>query len=275
MKMRLHDNWYRTDPIARHIIAIGEPKYHQLNWSYLITGATSALMFDTGPGERNIRPCAESLTSLPITAMPSHLHFDHVGGLKYFDEVAFADLPILRAMERGGLIHAPEGMVLGEWEKRFWTPVAAAHWHAPGNVIDLGAVRLEVIHTPGHSPDSVSLFDRAANILLAADVLYPGPLYAQIPNAHLPDYLATVDRLVDIINEDTIILCGHGDTPESPAPRMTRQDLRDIRNGLTKIRDGSVRPVSKAPFCFPINAAMTLLASEASFATWQIPAEYI
>ena len=106
-------------------------------------------------------------------------------------------------------------------------------------------------------------------------MLYPGPLYAQIPNAHLPDYLETVECLAGQINDNTIILCGHGDTPESPAPRMTRQDLRDIRDGLTKIRDGAAQVISKAPFCFPINAAMTLLASEASFATWQISPEYI
>jgi hydroxyacylglutathione hydrolase len=269
--MRWHDDWYVIETIAPGVFAIGEPKYAQLNWSYLIAGETSALMFDTGPGERNIRPCAASLTKLPITAMPSHLHFDHVGGLKYFETVAFADLPILRAMERDGLIHAPESMVLGQWENRFWTPVRAARWFPVGGEIDLGGIGLEAIHTPGHSPDSVSLYDRANNILFAADVLYPGPLYAQIPNANLPDYLATAERLVDMVDDATVILCGHGDTSDTPAPRMSRQDLRDIRDGLITIRDGEALPISRAPFCFPINDRMTLLASEASFGPWQIP----
>lgn len=117
--------------------------------------------------------------------------------------------------------------------------------------------------------ESVSLYDRASNLLFAADVLYPGPLYARIPNANLPDYLATAERLIGTIDDATVILCGHGDTAETPAPRMARQDLCDIRDGLRRIRDGAAKPISQNPLSFPINARMTLLASEASFGTWQ------
>ena len=41
----------------------------------------------------------------------------------------------------------------------------------------LAARLLEIVATPGHSPDSISLYDRDAGILLAADFLYPGDLY--------------------------------------------------------------------------------------------------
>jgi glyoxylase-like metal-dependent hydrolase (beta-lactamase superfamily II) len=185
--------------------------------------------------------------------------------------VAFADLPLLRSFETGGLIHAPESLVLGAWENRPWVPVRAAAWLPLGEPVDLGGLSLELIHTPGHSPDSISLLCRARNILLAADVLYPGPLYAQVPQASLPDYLTTVQRLARLTDAETVILCGHGATPESPAPRLARTGLLDLARTLAAIRDGTCRPTARDPFTYEVNAAMTLLAAEASFAPWQVP----
>jgi glyoxylase-like metal-dependent hydrolase (beta-lactamase superfamily II) len=269
------DDWYVLETITPRIVAIGEPKYYQLNWSYLLIGEAAALLFDTGPGERNIKPVAAALTSLPLTVLPSHLHFDHVGNLKHFDRVAFAGLPLLRSFERDGMIEAPEDYVLGQYENRFWTPVRCSEWLPLGKPLDLGNLSLELWHTPGHSPESISLFCREDNVLLAADVLYPGPLYAQIPNADLAAYLETANRLAARIEDDTLILCGHGDTPETPAPRMARADLLDIAKALSLIRDGALAPQSRHPFSFPVNARMTLLASEASFGPWQRPASNI
>ena len=37
------------------------------------------MLFDAGPGIRDIRPVADSLTDLPITFVPSHFHYDHLG----------------------------------------------------------------------------------------------------------------------------------------------------------------------------------------------------
>ena len=95
MSFRWFDDWYATEQIAEGVTAIGEPHYHQVNWNYLIEGQTRALLFDTGPGIRNIAPVVESLTSKPLTVLPSHMHFDHTGNLHRFSNIAMADLPIL------------------------------------------------------------------------------------------------------------------------------------------------------------------------------------
>lgn len=62
---------------------------------------------DTGPGVRDISVVVGALTSLPVTAMPSHMHFDHTGNLHRFSDVAIADLPLLRAYETNGLLQEP------------------------------------------------------------------------------------------------------------------------------------------------------------------------
>ena len=52
-----------------------------------------------------------------------------------------------------------------------------------GDVVDLGDRVLEVIHTPGHSPGGIALFERATGILFSGDIVYDGPLIEDCPGA--------------------------------------------------------------------------------------------
>ena len=77
--VRWFDDWFAIEEAAPGVIAIGEPRFHQINWNYLILGTKRAVLFDTGPGVRDISKVVRALTTLPVTAMPSHMHFDHTG----------------------------------------------------------------------------------------------------------------------------------------------------------------------------------------------------
>lgn len=274
---RWFDDWYAIETIAPGLFAIGEPKYHQINWNYLITGEDRALLFDTGPGLRDITPVVASLTDLPVTALLSHLHYDHVGNFHRFENTALADLPILRGCEHNGLFIAPEDMYLGSYEDMKWVPHAIRQWWPIGHRIDLGGKVLEIVATPGHSPESISLYDRDAGIFLAADFLYPGDLYGQVPGASLPDYLASAEALDRLLPGDVLILGAHGEEPKdgSPeAPKLARRDLHDLLSALMAIRDGSMPQVSQNPDRFEINDHLTLLAGPQSYGSWRGPEEH-
>lgn len=261
--VRWHDDWYAIEEIADGVFAIGEPRYHQINWNYLICGLERALLLDTGPGLRDIAPVARSLTSLPLIAMPSHLHFDHTGNLHRFAEIAMADLPILRAcIGQDGLFRAPERLYLGSLEDMTWKPVSIAHWWPPGRMVDLGGLSLEVVPTPGHSPDSISLYESRSNILFAADFLYLGNLYAQVPGASLSEYLATAERLCRQLPPDVLILGAHGQPDENghhAAPRLGLADVEDLVAALIAIRAGLVEPLSSNPVTYRVNRRLNLL----------------
>jgi len=265
--VRWFDDWFAIEDIAPGVYAIGEPRFHQINWNYLIEGQDTALLFDTGPGVRDISQVVRALTDFPLITLPSHLHFDHTGNLQRFQNIALADLPVLRSCMRDGLLHASDDLFRGFLEGMVWKPVKISQWLPIGSRIDLGGRQLEVLHTPGHSPDSISLFDREANILFAADFVYPGPLYAQVPGANLADYLTTSVALLTQIDDQTKIFCGHGAPDEKGkhrAPLMGSQDISDLQKSLASLKDSG-----KTPKETTVNARMTLLANKAAYASWQ------
>jgi hypothetical protein len=128
-------DWFHVYPIDTHTYAISEPNYWQQNVSYLLIGERRALLFDTGPGLYSIREQVQRLTSLPVIAIPSHLHFDHVGDLEEFSDVRLLDTPALRAQVRHGYIVEPPSQYM------LRTPFTyrVRGWVKDGQTIDLGA----------------------------------------------------------------------------------------------------------------------------------------
>ena len=74
-------------------------------------------------------------------------------------------------------------------------PCPANHGLVDGDVVDLGDVTFEVLHLPGHSPDSIGLYDRAAGVLFSGDAVYDGPLLDGFYDGYADDYVATMERL--------------------------------------------------------------------------------
>ena len=76
------DDYFTVERLDERTYAIGEPRYAQQNFSYLILGSQRAVLFDAGPGIRDIRPVAESLTDLPITFQALHRRGEKKGRVR-------------------------------------------------------------------------------------------------------------------------------------------------------------------------------------------------
>ena len=97
-----------------------------------------------------------------------------------------------------------------------------------GDVIDLGDRRFQVLHLPGHSPGSIGLWEESTGILFAGDVVYdPGPLFDALAGASIPDYCATMRRLLELPVQ--IVHSGHGDS-------LDRDDLHRVAHEYLKKR---------------------------------------
>jgi glyoxylase-like metal-dependent hydrolase (beta-lactamase superfamily II) len=253
-------DYFAVEDLGNGVIAIGEPRYYQQNYAYLILGEKRALLFDASSGTRDVSPVVASLTKLPLTVMVSHLHFDHLGGIGPFKHVAMIDLPQTRADVTDGLFTPGRYEFSGIADKRVPPTFPVAEWIKPGGTIDLGGRVLTVLSTPGHTPTSVSLYDPAGHRLFTGDYIYPTTLYAFGPGASRSAYHRTAQRLLATIPADTILWTAHccrvGEGVA--APWLTMRDLREMDEALVRIGKGEESSTGFYPRRYPVNKEMTL-----------------
>jgi glyoxylase-like metal-dependent hydrolase (beta-lactamase superfamily II) len=229
------DDWYAVEMIDAQTFTINEPKSSQYNTSYLIVGEARALMFDAGSGERpagsqSMREVAAHYTDKPITLILSHLHYDHIADAETFDGVTLIDRPEIRSSIRSGVFS------ISPWESldTAWRSLTVTAMLADGDVIDLGGRRLTVLNLPGHTTESVVLFDTDRNQVFAGDFVYRhlGGIIAFAPGSDLVAYKANSARLLQLTNANTLFIGAHG------IPRFGRDWLVLLDGELDKMVTG-------------------------------------
>jgi hydroxyacylglutathione hydrolase len=251
---RWFDDYFVVQQLDADTYAIGEPRYYQGNYSYLILGSARAVLFDAGTGLRDIVPVVRSLTRLPVTVIPSHLHFDHVGALGRLDHTALPDLPALRSRAHSARLTLGRYEFLGFADRLAAPTVRVDEWWAPETTIDLGGRQLLVLATPGHTPTSVSLYDGSRHELFAGDFIYPGELYAFLPGASRADYRRSTRQLLARIDPATRILAAHMEDPDVSvaAPVLRVADLRALDATLAAIEEGHADATGFYPRVFAV-----------------------
>ncbi|MGA3023807.1 MAG: MBL fold metallo-hydrolase [Bryobacteraceae bacterium] len=225
------DPWFEVYKVAPAVFAIYEPHQFEETISYLIVGNRRAVLFDTGMGIGDIRKVTAELTGLPIVLLNSHTHNDHVGGNWQFDTIYGMDTDFTRRNARGSREDAqaelapdaicgrlPQGFDRATYATRPWKITAYIH---DGDRIDLGGRSLEVMATPGHTPDSISLLDRANGLLFTGDTFYPAPIWLFRPETDLAAYGASIRRLAALAPQIRVVL-GEHNIPVAPPSSLTR-----------------------------------------------------
>jgi glyoxylase-like metal-dependent hydrolase (beta-lactamase superfamily II) len=236
------DSWFEVYRVAPGVFAIYEPHQSEETISYLILGTKRALLFDTGMGIGDIRKLTAELTRLPIIVLNSHTHDDHVGGNWEFDNIYGMDTDFTRKNAKGSREDAQAeiapgeicGKLPGEFDRkgyatRPWTISTYIH---DGDRIDLGERSLEVIATPGHTPDAISLLDRKNGLLFTGDTYYPAPIWLFRPETDLNAYETSVRKLVGLAPQVKLVLGAHNVPVAAPSvlPRLLAA-FEDVRAG--------------------------------------------
>jgi glyoxylase-like metal-dependent hydrolase (beta-lactamase superfamily II) len=247
-RLKTPDEWFQVYRIRPGVFAIYEPHQFEEVISYLIVGQNRSLLFDTGLGVGRINDVVKQLTSLPVIVVNSHTHFDHVGGNAEFREIWNRNLPYTKRNARGGSNdysqdaltpqrvcgQLPPGVKPGALITRPWT---STHTLNDGEVIHLGGRDLEVIFTPGHTPDSLCLLDRKNGLLFTGDTYYPGPIYLFVAETDVSAYTASVARLARLAPDLNLLLPAHN------LPTASPEALLKLNGALTAIRAGKAKPV--------------------------------
>jgi glyoxylase-like metal-dependent hydrolase (beta-lactamase superfamily II) len=243
------DPWYEVYRIRPGVFAIYEPHQWEEVICYLIVGERRALLFDTGIGVGRIRDVVAGLTKLPVTVLNSHTHFDHVGGNADFTEILNVDSDYARgnasgATNRYGAWDAlapervcgplPPGVTRTSYHIRPWK---AARTVREGEQIDLGGRTIEVLLTPGHTPDSLCAIDRRNRLLFTGDTFYLGPIYLYVAETDVSAYERSLARLAALVPQLDLLLPGHN-VPVAEPPYLTR-----VRDALAAVKTGRLTPV--------------------------------
>lgn len=198
------DDWFTVERLDADTFAVSEYRHWEETHFYLVCGRERALLIDTGLGVADLRAAVEELTDLPVTAAVTHVHWDHIGGLRRFPDFCApaaeadwlrGDFPLPIAAVRRMLAERcelPDGFDAESYELFRGEP---ARLLADGDVIDLGGRRLEALHTPGHSPGHLCFWEAERGYLFTGDLAYRGTLYANYPSTDPQAYLASLERV--------------------------------------------------------------------------------
>jgi len=261
------DDYYTIQKIDERTFAIGEPRYYQLNFNYLILGDSRAIIFDAGTGQRDIRRVVESLTDLPITFIPSHLHYDHIGNEVVFEKTALVDLPHLRKRATDNKLPLTRFEHLGEVEGYSLPELKISEWLIPNETIDLGDRLLLVLYTPGHTQDSISLFDQEAGYLFSGDFLYPGQLYGFLPNSNMGDYLQGA-QTIESVSENRLRVFGAHRDDSVGVPELSLETVTQLLDTLNAIQSGTLKSNGTYPVTYKVDERVELLSEPKWLQDW-------
>ena len=89
-------DWFTVEKIDEDTYAISEYQHWEETHCYLLCGTKRALLIDTGLGVANIKEVVDKLTMLPIFVVTTHVHWDHIGGHQYFENIGVHILEDIR-----------------------------------------------------------------------------------------------------------------------------------------------------------------------------------
>jgi glyoxylase-like metal-dependent hydrolase (beta-lactamase superfamily II) len=202
-------DWWRLRRMGDGVTHIDEPHIHEFYrcnvWH--VRGRDRDMLVDSGMGVVSLRDHVALVTERPLEAVASHTHFDHVGCHAEFPcrSCHGAEAHLLRAPTRANTFAdkyvtdaiftaLPPEPYRSETYAVPAAPATRLLWD--GDIVDLGDRRFEVIHTPGHSPGGIALWEAATGVLFSGDIVYDGELIEGVSAQEHRQYRASMERLL-------------------------------------------------------------------------------
>ena len=231
-------DWFTIDKVDENTYIISEYQHWEETHCYLLIGSDRALLIDTGLGICNISEQVRKLTDKPVTAVATHIHWDHIGGHKYFPDFYAHEAELDWLNGRFPLpIQAVKNMLTDRCDlpEDFQIDNYTIFQGKPnrllndGDCINLGGRTIQVLHTPGHSPGHICFWEEDRGFLFSGDLIYKGTLFANYPSTDPQSYLASLEKVAALPVKR--LFPGHHSLDVSPELSI---QMRDAFRGLNK-----------------------------------------
>ena len=138
----------------------------------------------------------------------THAHIDHIGGAGRLRRLT--DAPVY--------MHEADRLLSDNLEMQAaWLGVATPENPGidtvarEGDAIRAGSIVANVLHTPGHTPGSISLYIPAESKLIAGDTLFAGSIgRTDLPGGDASAIVQSIQRKLYVLPEGTVVVPGHG-----------------------------------------------------------------
>jgi len=190
-----------------------------------------AIVIDPGDEVERILAVLKKHTLKAKYILNTHAHFDHVGNCRELKEATGAeiwlhkaDLPIYESAPRQAAMFAMYGV----------KPIrmtAVDQFMRDADGVQVGKIAARVIHTPGHTPGSLSLHVPRSNsdVLFAGDTLFNGSIgRTDLPGGDFHQILKSIKDRLFAFDDDTEVWPGHGPKTTIGWERRTNPFLQDL-----------------------------------------------
>lgn len=126
----------------------------------------------------------------PKYILLTHSHFDHIGALAELRSKL--TVPLAAHAADSSRLPSPPEVLLDD-----------------GNTLSVGKIKLQVLHTPGHTPGSVCF--RMSKYLISGDTIFPGGPGKTSSPANLSQIIKSITEKIFKLSDDTQIYPGHGE----------------------------------------------------------------
>jgi hydroxyacylglutathione hydrolase len=184
------------------------------------------IVIDPGMGPASLVKRIAELELKVEAILLTHAHFDHIGGV---EEVrAATGAPVYVHEEEAGWLEDPKRNGSGFWPG---LPLIscrpAEHLLSGGERLTFFGRTFEVLHTPGHSPGSVSFL--SGEVLFGGDVLFKDSIgRTDLPGGDYDTLMRSIHDKIMVLSETVRVMPGHG--PETTVGR--EQEKNPFVTGL-------------------------------------------
>ena len=177
-------------------------------YMYLLAGEEKALLIDSGYGTIPLDNIVSSLTALPVTVLCTHGHFDHIGGIGFFDRAMMhrADREVYQ-LHRQEVRRIASGCIAPDSPEEL-------QWFDGSLTLDLGNRILEICPVPGHTGGCVIILDTERRQLFTGDTCCKGAILLNFDHSRdLATYRASLLSLLHMQDRFDTTWPGHHAKP--------------------------------------------------------------